>query len=58
MARVYRKPLSRVIADTKRLRAKQALAKEMAYCKKCGWGWEHSPQRESVCPHCGEKYVE
>ncbi len=29
MARVYRKPLSKVIADTKRLRAKQALAKEM-----------------------------
>ncbi len=56
MARVYRKPLSKVISDTKKLRAKQAMAKEMVYCKKCGWGWETA--NPETCPHCGEKQQE
>ena len=56
MARSYKKKLSQVISDTKKLFQRKQLQNEMLYCKKCGWGWE--AMEGGKCPHCGEEFKE
>lgn len=51
MARRHSKPLSAIVAQTKRVAQKAAMNRGVAYCASCGWGWE---TRESEnCPNCG-----